>query len=369
MSWQKYYLSVQQDCLADVDESLADEVLIAWQQGHGGSAEEPRFQQVAYRLALALGRCIVYGVKLPEDVDGVLPYQVAIAAAKGGAALAVRMAEKARQLTSSWDDASPAAAEDLCASMLETRHDLWCAMQAVYESYECLLEESATQLGELESALDSFGEACEQLDAILQREENLALLSTLVELPLLDNWRRALAEPYRTIRPWWLSGVVENVANRVAQTAQQAYINLQKAEVRWAPAAAKVRRGHSPLWVLEVQGQPALAAACEAPLPPVRAILKWRSPAADAWAHLSVPSTANAETVLPLELVDGSGNPLLSFAGKQVQLSGVVATIEADAVARIPLRQIRECLQRSQAPEEADLVLTIEGEDWVPVNE
>lgn len=368
MSWRTFYLSVQQDCLADVDESLADEVLIAWQQGHEWSAEEPRFQRVAYRLALALGRCIVYGVKLPEDIDGVLPYQVAIAAAKGGTALAVRMAEKARQLTLSWDDASPAAAEDLCAGMLETRHDLWCAMQAVYESYECLLEESATQLGELESALDSFGEACEQLDDILQREENLALLSTLVELPLLDNWRRALAEPYRTIRPWWLSGILEHVANRVAQTVQQAYTNLE-VKVRCPPAAAKLRYGHSPLWLLEVQEQPALAAASEAPLPPVRAILKWRSPAADAWAHLSVPSTANAETVLPLELVDESGNPLLSFAGKQVQLSGVVATIEADAVARIPLRQIRECLQRSQAPEEARLVLTIEGEDWVPVNE
>jgi len=62
--------------------------------------------------------------------------------------------------------------------------------------------------------VNRYVDALAVFDEALQTPENLALLSTLVNLPLLENWRQSLAGDYKEVLPWWLDGTLERAAQQ-----------------------------------------------------------------------------------------------------------------------------------------------------------
>jgi hypothetical protein len=378
-------------CLEELKEALSHEVFASGR----AMLEDPLYQEASYQVAVSLGQCSVYGVQLPDEIDGVLPVQVAIAAAIWAQNLARKAADHAHSLPERWDRAFPAEADQLCAELLQTRHEIWCATQAIHDAYEESLYAQDERLPQLEEAIDALGEACTELDDALSTPENLSLLSTLASLPLLKNWRDALVEPYRTVLPWWLSGTLEAEAPRVngrvahqlaelhdlaaeptlsadAYDASELVVQYLKLE---PPADVALERlvveyaKPAKNYVYPIELVPALAAAERDVKSPISGLLQWQSPDGTTTARLWIPRKMAPESVVPLELLDRSGRPRTEWAGRRVELAQAQAVVDNDAVARFTLEQLMKiAIRKSDTHLElpGELPLTVDGTQWVP---
>src|SRR5262249_34712833 len=116
-------------CVDALRAALVQEELAEF--GRAGPVTE-RAREAACDLAVAVGRCRLFGSEPGEDLDGTLPAPVALAAA---VALAERLrgwAEEASTLGRRWDENDdPIEAEDLCLDLLEMRMDAWAAYVAI----------------------------------------------------------------------------------------------------------------------------------------------------------------------------------------------------------------------------------------------
>jgi len=167
----------------------------------------------AYQLAAALGRCRAFGVQVPPDMDGCLHPPVAIAAAELGEDFIRLWTEDAQLLGARRGQTAPELEEAICAELLEARMESLFVLEALSEAQEASWNEPASI--PLWDAVNRYVDALAAFDEALQTPENLALLSTLVNLPLLENWRQSLAGDYKEVLPWWLDGTLE----RAAQTS------------------------------------------------------------------------------------------------------------------------------------------------------
>jgi len=173
-------------------------------------------RRAAYGVAVALGRCRLFGVKVPPDLEGVLPGAVATAAAEWGCHVMREFGKVAKVLDKTFDDDAAEGEED-ALQCLEVRMDIWAAKKAIEEAYEAEQVQSrvATRLTPLANAFRIFLEAAVVFDGILQRNtESLAVAS---ETSLLENWRQALAQGSLGVTPWWLDGTLESKAAKIAK--------------------------------------------------------------------------------------------------------------------------------------------------------
>jgi len=161
----------------------------------------------AYQLAVALGRCRVFGVQVPPDIDGCLHPPVAIAAAEVGEALLRRWTEYVKQLDIRLVHAEPELAETMGAELLEARMEALFVLEALSEAQDASWNEPASI--ELGDAVNRYVDALAAFDKALQTPGTIGLLSTAVHLPLLENWRQSLAGHYKEVLPWWLDGTLE----------------------------------------------------------------------------------------------------------------------------------------------------------------
>jgi len=354
-----------------VKEALAEPALEEFNQPETQPSASAR--AAAYQLAVALGRCRVFGQELPEDLDGVLPAAEAVAAAQQATILVQRWVKDLGNLGMRWDEAIPEVAESMCAEVLEERMELQFVVEAVSEAYQELLEEGDAEAAQLEAALDELAANVERFDEALQQLEILALLSTVVDLPLLDNWRAFLSGPYREMPPWWLDGTLEAVAEErdrvVVATLPRAEVWRQiSAQEAGRPAILHLsmvsHARHVASLIFNIAQPIAVAADTPVGTPEVRALLRWRSPDGRLVARLSVPREAYPEDRLVLELLSGDeSREATELRGKRIWLGGVEAQVEEKGIARIPLGLLRESLGQP----EAELTLEVEhrGEKWL----
>ena len=164
-------------------------------------------KRAAYQLAVALGRCRAFGVLVPVDIDGTLHPQVAIAAAEIGETFLRQWIERAEQLDVRWVHAEPELAETMGAELLEARMEALFVLEALSEAQDASWNEPAS--AELGDAVNRYVDALEAFDKALQTPGTIGLLSTVVKLPLLENWRQSLAGHYKEVLPWWLDGTLE----------------------------------------------------------------------------------------------------------------------------------------------------------------
>lgn len=173
-----------------------------------GSAGE----EAAYRLALARGRCRLFGVE--ADLGAPLTVVEATAALRESVRWLTLELKTAKELGPRWDNCvDPVEAEELVAGLLEQRMDAWAVGLAINEVFYA----EEFPLRELTDAIDAEQSAIDAFDTAL--EEHLDILSTLAGTRLLDNWRARLASEYRESLPWWLDGCLEEEARRIRREA------------------------------------------------------------------------------------------------------------------------------------------------------
>ncbi|HBO44521.1 MAG TPA: hypothetical protein DD670_11420, partial [Planctomycetaceae bacterium] len=168
----------------------------------------------AFCLARALGYCRLFGVEAGE-LDGILPANEAIAAAEELRRFLDLCIEDAKQLPGRWDEAPAQVEEALCADLLEARMDVWAVGVALGESLEDCVVSVEPEAEELGNAVEQTLVLRDTFDEILRLPEQMVLLSVLVTIPLLENWRAILAPEFQDCIPWWLDGTLEGIEENI----------------------------------------------------------------------------------------------------------------------------------------------------------
>jgi hypothetical protein len=282
-------------------------------------------RQAAYQLAVALGRCRLFGVQPNEELEKPLPANRALQAALELHGYLKAWTEHAHQLGRRWDESEVATvAEDLCLNLLEHRLEAWAVYLVIDDAYQACLESADPGREALGAAVVSVLDAAQAFDMELHAQREL--LSVAAETMLLDTWRGLLAPLYREALPWWLDDTLEKVHRR-----------LEVVALASQPRAGDVL--HYPDWLPPV---PRLAAAGEAEGPPTRPPLRWASPDGDFRARLALPARPRPDdTVLSLSFRSADDRPALLLHGQPVFFASVEGTIDADGKARFRLGQLR----------------------------
>jgi len=351
--------SIREQCIEDLRRALQAPPLEEFEQHV--TAPTPGARKAAYNLALALGRCRIFGVDVPGDLDGELWPAVAMAAAEQAAQYVRQWADEARTMSQRWDAACPEEAEDIVASTLEARMDAACVMEAVSECYERMLDEERAEhaqpgIREVERALDRLVDALDVFDDVVQEPENLCILSTAVSLPLLENWRRCLAGAYAEAPPWWLDGTLEAVDKEVEKVAMDTLPSPQ--------AWARLRRPRCFRDILRAMPEPvSLAAQSVSAEPDILAVAQWRSPDGRYLADLFFPAQPVVGQVLYLNVVrEKDDSEAVELAGQPVVLAGVEGRLDEHARAGFPLDRLLASLDKE--PIETGLVVGLEATVW-----
>lgn len=310
----------------DLERALADpalEVLVA-----EGDAPNPEAEAAAFRLAVALGSCRLFGIDA-GTLDGTLPTRTAIAACAGAIARIRHDLEIARSLAERFDAAiGPEVFEVACAP-IEARMNLWAAVIAIDEADMAALERDDPGRPDLNHALHRVLDGLDELDSALRAEKGVLCIAC--DTDLLTNYRTMLAPEYGEVLPWWLDGTLEAEGKRLVRETE-AYLPgpdaWRRLRERLRPSMSEgpetLSFSLSPLSV-----PPALAAAgakefSRAP------DTYWRSPDGRFVARLVQPDMyRGAEDPVALSFYDSTlDERAVELAGRVVRFLGVRATVD-----------------------------------------
>lgn len=188
----------------------------------------------AYTVAVALGRCRLFGAHLGED-DGSLGPAMGRAAARKWDAFLKEWTQAANEIPRHFHEADGAMELlDVALDPLVRRMDSWAAFVAIDEAYEEAQESAWPDRGEFGAQLDSCLEGLDRFDAALK--EHIEYLAVASRTALLDNWRKMLTQEYTASLPWWLGGTLERLDEQIAAGA-----------TAWQPRRLPARRDELPL--------------------------------------------------------------------------------------------------------------------------
>jgi len=370
-----------------MDAELVSELAEAWADPAVQGLERPvsleqfsgESQAAACFLAVRLGRCLLAGAKPSELKSQRLPVPVALAAAARLAALAPEWTEAARRLGDDWDNATDQfEADNFCCNLLEARMGAWAATSAIEQVREALEPTDETpasaELLTLDKALDAVYERLGEFDNVLYEQKEL--LSVVIDLPFLDNWRDVLNVEKMEIVPWWFDGTLEAAAQAVWDKAiatmpgPEDWEKVQRAlGKRGEPVPVTCRIANRTISAWPKESLPkqstmvSLAAAGRSTTRPT--VLYWRSPDQQYEARLEFSPTEreSTEDMFRLEFANRKGLPPAELSEQPVRLAGVEAQIaisEESAAALFSQDAV------DQADE--DLTLTVGKDDvvWQP---
>jgi hypothetical protein len=186
------------DCLPALRESLAT---------HARQIDEktPLIVAIpkAYALAVALGRCRLFGVAVPDRDDRTLTpdgFRLAFVHLKHRVRWAVRRLHHSDMYSGAL------RLQNHALEALEARMDVQAAYLALDEAYAAALYDGSPEAPAMSRRHTQVRRLINLFDGNLQK--NLPLLRLAASTYLLDNWRRLLAPSYRDCPPWWLDGCI-----------------------------------------------------------------------------------------------------------------------------------------------------------------
>ncbi len=268
------------------------------------------FQQVrenALSIVSSLGFCRLYGIALPADIKSKLvsplPAELLVPAIDVTLELLASATNDARELPARFDDAEPLEDRSYCTSLLHILMECWAVYVVVDEEYQwhvCARQGTGSRF---DSWMRRLLDAMDALDNQIQQDEQVRLLSVSTELPLLDNWRKMLAEPYRDPLPWWLDGILEAAAKEVRQFIEADRTFMSAATLSNSNALAFLAKRNDE--IASHAASVALAASAG----------EITGPAAEALLHNTWAIVGDAEVRVRLELQDSqNGSRLLVVA-------------------------------------------------------
>lgn len=239
-----------------------------WPDKHSVFDSNPGILGVANRIVSSVGHCRVFGIAISNEVasslDGPWPPELIVAGIEElNRTLRVAI-EQAERLPRTFDESEPLEDRDHCTGFLHLAMESWAMFVSIEEQYQLHLEKHNDLDSPFSLLMDLLIDKIEALDRRMQSQEVLEILSVATELPLLENWRKMLAEPYRSTPPWWLDGTLEKVSDN-----HQLY--LDKARIDSVQQSVKSQLSKTSAWVNDVrrkdQDSPALAASSSRPRP------------------------------------------------------------------------------------------------------
>jgi hypothetical protein len=191
-----------------------------WEASMQVAEQTPEVRDTAVAVISALGFCRIYGITLPLDLKtpltSPLPVELLAPAIAGMLHMLESATDDARTLPARFDNSEPLEDRSHCTSILHSLMELWAMYIVVDDEYQHNLNEGSDNF--FNALMHQLLAAFSSLDAEVQRDEQKHLLSIATELPLLDNWRKMLAEPYCEHLPWWLDGTLEEAAVEVRRS-------------------------------------------------------------------------------------------------------------------------------------------------------
>jgi hypothetical protein len=310
----------------------------------------------AYRLALAQGRCLLYGIETEAELLRPLSPDVVAVAADEMARRLDDWTGEVGHLSERWDEAiDPGEANELCSRPLKFRMDVWAASTAVDRSY---LAAPTPMLGQV---MDRFNEAVGRFDDALEAQSDV--LSTLAGTRLLDNWRAMLAPKYREDLPWWLDGRLEEAARRVEAFAgrtlpgPQAWAEVRRLADGQGRLSVVSTPSESPAWAWFDTLQ-MMAAGGTSP-PPVPQHRDWRCQDSTA----TLVAVAGQGPSVRVNFYH-NGKAARDLAGTTAYLAGVPAVIDRDGNADFDVQQLR---QARDAGRPDSLAVGNPSSEWDPI--
>jgi hypothetical protein len=163
-------------------------------------------ERLSFDLAVAIGRCRLFGVGLAGIDDFTLTAAAARLAARRAIEVLKTELELTAELPAQLSSARTYRERDFVLERLEARMDLWAAAVALAEA-EVAAGEGDADLSRLMRVVLSMSG---RVDGNLQHHSKL--LRPAAGTHLLTNWRRLLARGYRgeagEALPWWLDGCI-----------------------------------------------------------------------------------------------------------------------------------------------------------------
>lgn len=335
--------------------------------------EDDAAREAAFHLAVALGRCRLFGADLGEN-DGTLPANVATGAAHHATRRAQAWQAAVARLAERFDTAADdLEAELLCIDLLECRQNCWAVVEALDEAILAAESGEVATVSQLKDAVEEFGQEARRFDCALEAEQSI--LSVVVGTGLLDEWRGSLAEEYREILPWYLDGTLERVATEVEQEAlatmpdEVAWRKLREARaIAQGAGSTDPARTPSPksvpleeLLIQLFRPAAAVAAATEQVKQPVAVF--WKSPDGTCTALLLAVVPASDR---PVELAVNfartvTGDLAQQLIGEPVWLAGEEAVIDSSG------RAIFRFQTQPDPRQGVELCVGRTREAWTPV--
>jgi hypothetical protein len=323
--------------------------ILAQQELHeilAGVPLTPAHQASALRAAIALGYCRLFGADLGDE-DGALPLPIAKAATTALHDLIDDAAKRAQTLAHDWDSTDePIERDELCVRLLLDRMDIHAAYIAVDEALLEAYGDQEISWQEYDSSLRALTDKVEQLDTALQQSENLEILSTVAHLPLIENWRILLTEDHQALMPWWLSGLLSEVAQ---VSMQEALKRMPSAEIWQAVARAvtdKEERQLAALKLLLLMTLRARVAAAPAGQP---VIIRWVSPDGQYEALCVLVQDKRPEQI-EIVFMTSAGEPALGLSNQPVWLADLESKISAEGKAWFPSDGLLQALESGKPP-------------------
>jgi hypothetical protein len=330
-----------------------------------GMPPSPPACQAAYRLALALGRCRLFGCDAGA-ADGTLPVEVAAAAGVDLCNWLELWRTHAERLGEDWDAAPPVEGELICGDVLSARMSAWAALAAIEEAYFDAVDNDLQGKDSLEKTLDQVLDRLGKFDDALHQQQEL--LATLTATHLLDNWRRELGPEYREMLPWWLDGTLEVCSERLCKEmlaslpGPEAWKRLRERSLAQGPAIMPLRR-HS-MDVVPVETAPAHLAAAGTRDASSTHVVGWRSPDGRYRARLHLPTevTRGGDEELWLDFSTVDFDPAYELENQQIVLSDFELVIGSEARVVFRLAALQDARRRGVA----ELVLRVgqDGIEW-----
>jgi hypothetical protein len=161
----------------------------------------------AYALALSLGRCRLFGVKLTDSADFTLAPSSFDRASLYLIDHLKDVIDWLKELQMQPDSYRGYAQRNVALELLEIRMDAQAAYLALDEAYAAARSTSQPEADAMGRRLNQVRRMIDLFDGNLQKQ--IPLLRLAASTRLLENWRRLLAPAHRTLPPWWLNGCLE----------------------------------------------------------------------------------------------------------------------------------------------------------------
>ena len=319
-------------------------------------------------LAQTIGYCRLYGIVVPEELDGSLPASTAVSAIRILMTVMHDAMQDADAYAERWELCrSQEEMELLACDLLRVRMHAWSIFVAIDEAAVATARDQDPDTDDIERMIEVLVDAIQRFDVALRRDEEL-LISAL-ETRLIENWRSMLSDEYQMALPWWLDGTLERTATRIQQSINSSNpvfgISAPQTTTEIVPLVDLQRFAR-----LQAIPAPPVLVAQSSIQPPHQAAIEWRSPndLSGITAKLLIPRQRDASENTTCRL-QFHGTAKESLVGLPVGLGTARAIIQSRELPSLPgARSVEAVFVLEQFHlQDGHFRLLIQGQRWMEV--